>query len=72
MKAQKVGIESLSAQNKKVQAQKVKVSLSGPKSMFWHSYYWFGINDGIFLRYEGVNGPPGTPQTTTTLTAIEQ
>ena len=69
MKAQKVAEETLQTKNGKIKTQKVKVSLAGPKAMFWSSYYWCRMSDGVFVQYKGVDGPPGTPETLTTLTS---
>jgi len=66
MKAVKLGFEEVALSDKIILAQKVKVSLTGMRSLVWSSYYWFNPESGIFLKYEGVNGPPGTPKTITT------
>lgn len=47
-------------------ATNVMVTLPGMKSVLWKSNYWFRKNDGLFLKYEGTDGP-GTPVTTTQL-----
>lgn len=72
MKAAKVSVETLKINEKEIPAQKVKVSLLGIRSAFWHAYYWFSTKDGTFLKYEGVDGPPGTPLTITTLMDMEK
>lgn len=69
MKAQKIKKETIRLNNESVPTQKIKVSLAGPKAMFWSSYYWFRLSDGVFLQYQGVDGPPGTPETLTKLTS---
>ncbi len=46
-----------------IEAVKVKVSLAGWMSKFWSADYWFRKTDGVLLKSEGMNGPPGTPQT---------
>jgi len=51
---------------KKFKATNVVVTLPGMKSILWKSNYWFQKNDGLFLRYEGTDGP-GTPITVTEL-----
>ncbi len=63
MKAEKKEVQFIELQGKEVEVQKVKVSLTGLRSMFWHGYYWLRKADGLFMKYEGVNGPPGTPKT---------
>jgi len=51
---------------RKFDATHVIVTLPGMKSILWKSNYWFQKNDGLFLKYEGTDGP-GTPVTTTQL-----
>jgi hypothetical protein len=50
-----------------VETVKVKVTLNNWMSKFWEVHYWFRKSDGVFLRCEGANGPPGTPLTVTEL-----
>ena len=45
----------------------LKISLSGLLSIFWTGHYWFRLNDGVFVRYKGKNGP-GKPLTIMELT----
>lgn len=40
-----------------------KLSVTGWKSRFYSVKFWFRKSDGQFVRFEGVNGPPGTPVT---------
>lgn len=42
---------------------KLKIQLTGLKSVFWSCYYWLRKSDGLFVRYEGPSGPPGWPLT---------
>lgn len=46
---------------------KLKIQLTGLKSVFWSCYYWLRKSDGLFVRYEGPSGPPGWPLTTVEL-----
>jgi len=46
-----------------VNAVKIRVHLAGLWSKIWKAEYWFRETDGLFLRYEAVNGFPGTPKT---------
>ena len=46
---------------------KLKIQLTGLKSVFWSCYYWLRKTDGLFVRYEGPSGPPGWPLTTVDL-----
>jgi len=68
MKARKLNSESIKIEGKQVEVEKIKVILTGFKSMFWHGLYWYRKSDGLFVKYEGAKGPPGTPITTITLT----
>ena len=42
-------------------AVEVGLRLKGLMALFWKSSYWFRASDGVFLRFEGPSGPPGTP-----------
>jgi len=53
MKAKRIGEEPVLYDGKTVDAIKVKVTLTGFKSIFWSSYYWFRKPDYLFVRYEG-------------------
>ncbi len=46
-------IETLAIGEKKFEAQKVILSLTGFKGMLWSCCYWFRKEDGLFLKYEG-------------------
>jgi hypothetical protein len=70
MRATKVTTETLRINRKEALAQKVKVSLTGLRATIWQAHYWFSTKDGTFLKYEGIDGPPGTPLTVTTLMGI--
>lgn len=63
MTARKSGVLNMVIDGESVQVQKVRVSLPGLLFKFWHGDYLFRCLDGQFIRYEGVNGPPGTPRT---------
>lgn len=63
MKAARIGEEKIRINGKDVDTIKVKVTLSGFKSIFWSSKYWFRKSDYLFVRYEGVNGLAGTDAT---------
>ena len=67
MKARKLAGESLKIEGEDVEAEKIKVVLTGFKSMFWHGLYWYRKDNGLFIKYQGAKGPPGTPITTITL-----
>lgn len=63
MNAVKDGIHDVTLDGIVTRVRKVKVTLRGMLSRFWSGMYWYDGADGFFLRYEGVNGPPGTPGT---------
>lgn len=63
MVANRVGEEVIEVHDKPVSAILVEVGLSGAFSLFWRVKYWFRTQDLLFVKYEGVHGPPGTPKT---------
>jgi len=63
MTAQRKGLESIGVKGSRAEAVRVRVRLKGLLSIAWHGDYWFRTKDNLFVRYEGVNGPPGTPKT---------
>ncbi|MDP8202619.1 MAG: hypothetical protein P9M11_10840 [Candidatus Tenebribacter burtonii] len=63
MQAEKTGIEEITIAGKQYNALKVKISATGLRSKFWSGHYWFRSSDGLFLRYEGLNGLPGSIKT---------
>jgi hypothetical protein len=44
---------------KELSAIRLRISLSGLLSIFWHGDYWFRLRDGRFLRYRGKNRSGG-------------
>jgi len=46
-----------------VETVQIKVTVPGFASLFWSVKYWFRKSDGVYIRYEGVRGGPGTPKT---------
>lgn len=50
-------------------ARPVRVSPTGLLGLFWSTLYWYRSSDGVFVRYEGVHGLPGTPRTVVELIA---
>lgn len=66
--AEKIETEMLQINGQKVQAIKVKLTLNHMLiARFWSAHLWYRTSDGLFLRYEGANGGPGTPVTTITI-----
>ena len=64
VKATKEGVELITFGDKEVEAQKVRISLTGFKAYLWHCFYWYRTKDGRFMRYEGSFGLPGLPKKT--------
>ncbi|MFW6387155.1 MAG: hypothetical protein ACOC0G_00605 [Thermodesulfobacteriota bacterium] len=64
--------ETLELHGEPVACVKLKIQLTGMKSILWSSYYWLRKSDGLFVRYEGPSGPPGWPETTVELLDHEQ
>ncbi|MEW5804544.1 MAG: hypothetical protein AB1847_20825 [bacterium] len=67
MRAMKKQSEYMTFNGKKIQVQKVRVSLGGLLSFIWSGEFWFRKEDGMFMKYQGANGPPGASETIITL-----
>lgn len=63
MQAEKDGTDRITINGNEYDAVKVKISATGLRSAFWHGYYWYRASDGLFLKYEGLNGLPGSTKT---------
>ena len=63
IQAEKLGVEEVLVSGQKVQATKVEIRKEGLFASLWHGDYWFRTGDNLFVRYQGVHGPPGTPET---------
>lgn len=63
MQAEKAGNEDITIKDKEYHAVKVIIRAAGLRSKFWSGLYWFRISDGLFLKYEGWNGLPGSTKT---------
>lgn len=63
MQASWEGTEKVAVNGKKLQAHRVRIRPDGFLSPLWHADYWFRVPDRLFVRYEGVHGPPGHPKT---------
>ena len=63
MQAEKAGTEYITIKDKSYHALKVNISAAGLRSKFWSGHYWFRVSDGLFLKYEGWNGLPGSTKT---------
>ena len=64
--AKREGQETVTIGDKAYRTNKVKISLSGFKSLFWTAYAWFDTESGNMVMYKGNKGP-NTPTTTITL-----
>lgn len=63
MKAERIGEEIIRIDGKEIDTIKVRMALTGFRSVFWSSKYWFRKSDYLIVRYVGVNGLPGTDAT---------
>ena len=66
IKAAKKGLETVDVNGSMKKAVRIELSLTGLLSHFWKSDYWFSVPEGIFLKFQGPSGPPGSPETTIT------
>lgn len=63
LRAERDGQELLETRLGSVEAARFEVRLTGVLRFAWKALYWFGVEQPRFLRYEAVNGPPGTART---------
>jgi hypothetical protein len=63
IKAVKKSSQTLNLGTGKVAAIQVELRLTGLLAPFWKCAYWFRSGDGVFMRFEGPSGPPGSPYT---------
>lgn len=63
MRATRQSSEKIEVNKREENAVRVEVRLTGLLAGLWSCQYWFRQEDGVFLKYEGVHGPPGTPKT---------
>jgi hypothetical protein len=54
------GDEQIALAGKDTPTVRLRISLSGLLSIFWHGDYWYRRADGRFLRYRGKNRPGGS------------
>jgi hypothetical protein len=66
------GTEKITVRQQRLDAVKVRLTASGPLSMFWSAWYWYRVEDLVFVRYESVRGGPGTPLTVIELVKEEK
>jgi len=57
------GRETIDLNGSPMEADRVTITLTGIKSLFWKITYWYRPDDGIVLQYKEARGGPGTPDT---------
>lgn len=67
MKALNYGKETININGKDIKTYKIKVILAGFRSIFWHAFYWYRVDDDTLIQYKGVDGPPTNPVTVISL-----
>jgi len=68
IKAIKKGVESTESDGSGKALMRIRLTLPGMLAPFWKSDYWFALPGGIFFRFKGPSGPPGSPMTIVTRT----
>ncbi|MBR9986627.1 MAG: hypothetical protein KFF68_12010 [Desulfosarcina sp.] len=66
IRAIKKGVESLDPDGSQKALLWIRLSLPGMLAPFWKSDYWFALPEGVFYRFKGPSGPPGSPTTLVT------
>ena len=66
IRAVKKGVEAVDIDGSQKALLRIRLSLPGMLAPFWKSDYWFALPAGIFFRFEGPSGPPGSPTTIVT------
>lgn len=68
LKAIRQEIEFVEVNGQRVEAVKIKFTLPDMRSIFWKSYYWFRLEDGLLVKTDETRGPPGAPKARVELT----
>lgn len=63
MQAEKGEVEEIAIAGRKIRTRKVVLRRRGMLAGLWQASFWFREDDRIFVRYQGVHGPPGTAET---------
>ena len=63
MRAELAGKDQVETDGRTIATERVRIKLDNLMAAFWEASYWFREADQVFLRYRGVNGPPGTDET---------
>jgi hypothetical protein len=71
LSATKIGRVRLTMAEKPIETIKIEMRLTGWRSYFWKSDYWFKADDGLFLRFEGQSGPSGKNRITINYSGID-
>ncbi len=71
MTAEIIAREKIDVNGTSTPVMKVRVTINGIPALFFNFLYWFREEDGLFVRFEGAKGPPGTPKTTMTFVKID-
>jgi hypothetical protein len=66
IKAVKKETETAASEKNPEELQHIRLRATGMLAPFWKSDYWFTLPRGIFQRFEGPSGPPGSPMTVVT------
>ena len=72
MIAKRVTTEDIIVQGDTVRAIHIKVSASGVPALFFSMSFWYREADGVFIKYEGKAGGPGSADVITELVQKEQ
>lgn len=64
LRAQRLGNRSVETAIGTMEAFHVRVRADGLLAAVWKADYWFRASDRLFVKYQAVNGLPGTPPTT--------
>ncbi len=62
-KATKEKLERIHLNGTSYTAVKIRLRIAYLHSIFWKSFFWYRLTDGVLLRSEEVRGLPGTPTT---------
>ena len=67
LKAVKQEVETIALDGIRKPLLRIRLRPTGLLAPFWKSDYWFTLPEGLFFRFEGPSGPPGSPITVVTL-----
>ncbi|WP_305041533.1 hypothetical protein [Geoalkalibacter sp.] len=61
LRAQPQSLETIELDDVRHSARRIRITAVGVPTWLWHGDYWLRATDGVFLRYSGRSGPPGSP-----------